>query len=366
MKQLSFLEQVAIKPAPRLVYCADGNARFAEIAIRRGYIYGAQVPNTVYYKPEFCDQNWRKPDRVRYMAALAEHRPLYATVLDLERVTQLDEVLSWAEDAAQYTQNVIIIPKVAGVIDRLPREIAGARVVLGYSVPTKFAGTGVPVKDFSGWPVHLLGGNPFKQRALMHQLNVVQADGNYIQKAAIKNTVLYAGRWKKMNELQPDTNGDSIYRSFESSLLNWRLMIENPSTLYALRLAQEVDIDAIQRIARQYRRELGFVSRPALRESMARNTLVVACLGRELVGFVNYRARKDGVQVVYEIAVDKMHRGHGVGAMLLEYGVPKPIRLKCTAENPANAFYEHLGFALIETEPGRKQPLNVYHLERET
>lgn len=84
-----------------LIYCAAGNARFAQIAIDAGFLYGAQLPGTTYHPIWFADQNWKKPDRTKYMAALAEHRPHMASVLDLERADQLDEVLSWAEEAAQ-------------------------------------------------------------------------------------------------------------------------------------------------------------------------------------------------------------------------------------------------------------------------
>lgn len=95
---------------PVLIYCADGNRRFAEIAIRNGYMYGAQLPNTVYFDPYFVDQDWRKPNRIRYMIALAQHRPALATVLDWEREDQLPEVLDWAEEASQYvTDNDINI-----------------------------------------------------------------------------------------------------------------------------------------------------------------------------------------------------------------------------------------------------------------
>jgi len=31
---------------PDLIYCADGNSRYAQIAIDNGWYYGAQMPNT--------------------------------------------------------------------------------------------------------------------------------------------------------------------------------------------------------------------------------------------------------------------------------------------------------------------------------
>lgn len=151
--------------APALIYCADGNARFAEIAVNAGFLYGAQLPpRGLPYPPYFADQNWKNPNRERYMSELAKHRPFMASVLDWERAEQLPEVLDWAEDAAQFVDVVMIIPKVLGGIAKLPRRIGGKPVRLGYSVPTKFGGTAVPYSEFYGWPVHLLGGNPHRQR----------------------------------------------------------------------------------------------------------------------------------------------------------------------------------------------------------
>ncbi len=147
--------------------------------------YGAQLPGTVYFRPEFADQDWKKPNRTAYMAALAQHRPRMATVLDWERDEQLPEVLEWAEEAAQYVEIVILIPKVQSGIPRLPRRIGGASVRLGYSVPTAYGGTELPLWEFAGWPVHLLGGSPHRQLHVAHYLDAVSADGNYIQKQAV-------------------------------------------------------------------------------------------------------------------------------------------------------------------------------------
>jgi hypothetical protein len=120
------------------------------------------------------------------MRYLADLRPVQATVLDLEAEAQFDEVLNWAEEASQYVQRVVIVPKVFGVIPRIPERVNGADVILGYSVPTKYAGTEVPVWEFGRRPVHLLGGSPKRQMALRHYLNVVSADGNYVSKMAVK------------------------------------------------------------------------------------------------------------------------------------------------------------------------------------
>lgn len=198
-----------------LIYCAAGNPRFAQIAIDAGFLYGAQLPKTIYHPPYFVDQDWRKPNRDKYMAALALHRPHMATVLDLERDEQLPEVLAWAEDAAAHVQVVVIIPKAQGIVAHLPRIIGGREVRLGYSVPTKYAGTELPVWDFAGWPVHLLGGTPQDQLRLARYLDVRSADGSAHQRAAMFGTV-WDGWWRVTN----DKSDDFLYRAFAASCRN--------------------------------------------------------------------------------------------------------------------------------------------------
>lgn len=216
-----------------VIYCADGNPRMAEIAIDAGMLYGARLPGSVGYRPYFADQDWTQPDRAKYMAALAEHRPHMATVLDLERHDQLGEVLSWAEEAARHVQTVIIIPKAHGVIDKLPRTIGGATVRLGYSVPTRYGGTTVPLHEFEGWPVHLLGGSPEKQMHLWRKLDVWSVDTNYTKRMAQSGYFWSDVRWSKIRYWpQLSESGDTAtvtdvpYEAFRRSCANvmhaWR------------------------------------------------------------------------------------------------------------------------------------------------
>jgi hypothetical protein len=210
-----------------LIYCAAGNRRFAQIALDAGFRYGAQLPNTIYHSPYFVDQNWRKPDRNRYMTALATHKPHMATVLDLERDEQLPEVLDWAQEAAAHVQVVVVIPKAQGIIAHLPRFINGTEVRLGYSVPTRFAGTEVPVWEFTGWPVHLLGGSPQNQLRLARYLNVQSADGNAAQRAALTGIEWRRGKWGRG---QADLGTDMPYHVFATSCRNivaaWQALSE--------------------------------------------------------------------------------------------------------------------------------------------
>ena len=202
-----------------LIYCGASNKRFAQIAIDAGWKYGAQLPGTIYYAIDFADQNWKKPDRQRYMEALAKERPQIATVLDLETHEQIEEVLNWAEEAAQHvTETVIVIPKAFGAIQQLPEKIGNKEIRLGYSIPTRYAGTEVPLWEFGTRPVHLLGGNPHYQMELTSYLNVKSVDCNWHMYIASKfgDVWLPGGKCKRL----PPGNHDNIYVAFEQSCKN--------------------------------------------------------------------------------------------------------------------------------------------------
>jgi len=184
---------------PTLIFCGGGNATFAELTIAAGFKYGARLPDDkVYFEPlYFADQNWRNPDRDAYMAALAKYKPYLASVLDWERQEQLPDVLAWAEEAAQYCEIVMIIPKVHGRVSQLPRTIGGKPIRLGYSVPTKYGGTELMVSEFYSWPVHLLGGSPHAQVNIWRYLpNVVSTDGNMAMKMATSFCAFYDYSYK--------------------------------------------------------------------------------------------------------------------------------------------------------------------------
>jgi len=230
---------------PALFYCADGNRKFAEIAIRRGYLYGAQLPNKVYYRPEFTDQDWRGFSRARtpeqrlklraaYMADVARYKPRLATVLDWEREDQFTEVMSWAEEAAQHvTEAVIVIPKVIGWIKRIPRRVNGVPIRLGYSAATTFSGTPVQEEEFTGRLVHCLGGGPARQMGLARRLAVESADGNYIQNMARRAAQFYSpavcgknANWPTLREAAIDVRINAPYIAFELTCIGvplaWR------------------------------------------------------------------------------------------------------------------------------------------------
>ena len=345
----------------KFIYCASGNPKYAQTALKFGWIYGSQMPSTVYYHPQFIDQNWKKPDLAKYLERIKQYQPETATVLDLEHESQFEEVMQWVEAIAPYvTKAVIIIPKVMGIIDRIPEQIAGKQIILGYSVPTTHGGTSVPLWEFGNRPVHLLGGSATKQFELMRYLNVVSVDNNYNAAVAQKFIKFYAqATHHYLRESIMETLGieDEPLACFKLSLMN--MNAQRAGFIGLVRYAVPADIPSIKKIASKYSSQLGFVNRASLEDSIKRLSLIVAMQNGVVVGFANYRPRKDGVNVIYELATHPNRLRQKVGSALLS-AVPYPTRLKTTTDNEsAITFYEANGFTITSTEQGRKRMLHI-------
>lgn len=131
--------------------------------------------------------------------------------------------------------------------------------------------------------------------------------------------------------------------------------------------AEHSDIDSIKQIADLHRKELGFVRRPALVEAIARSEVLIAKQNGNIVGFVEYRHRRDEQTTLYNIAVPLEYRGLGIGRRLVQTLLTeakernkKYVSLKCPVDLTANQFYEVLGFHLYEIESGKQRQLKIW------
>lgn len=397
---------------PKLIFCAAGNKAYTDIAAQYGELPGGRLPGKIYQASlYFADQHYSKPDeagkkasggigdpaerkrvyakaygealatmRKGYMKALAKHQPYMATVLDLERPEQFEEVCLWVIEARRYVTKVVIIPKYSGAIAQL-KKVFGLDWIAGYSVETSYGKTDVAVEEFAGLEVHLLGGDPMRQYELASCFNTVSVDCNMHMQHARRNMFFSNARTRAKNKTWPmlkesvygDVKKDTNKLAFTLSCMNINAMWQGCKA--TVRFAVERDIAQIIAIARQWPQELGYVRVPALRESIARRNLIVASHNSEaqrgysdilvspgsekIIGFCNYRARRDGQQTIYEIAVHRDWQGQKIGAGLLS-AVPNPIRLKCVVGNPANDFYEAQSFTHIGIDKGKKRPLNMW------
>jgi ribosomal protein S18 acetylase RimI-like enzyme len=135
--------------------------------------------------------------------------------------------------------------------------------------------------------------------------------------------------------------------------------------------ADESEIAGIKRIADDNKLELGFVLQPALAESLTAQRILVAKLDgiAGITGFLHYRHRKDRITKVYQICVDKQHRGKGVGEKLLDelrrnaaQMEQERLLLNCPEGLLANDFYRKYGFVQLGTLPGKRRRLIVWTL----
>jgi len=143
-----------------------------------------------------------------------------------------------------------------------------------------------------------------------------------------------------------------------------------------VRLARECDIKGAKNVADTCKEELGFVNVATLQMAQSNSWLLVAVKWdsetniENVIGFVNFRIKKDKNCTIYEIAIKKEFRGQGIGKRLLNEIIRilntaggSYIRLKCPEPLTANSFYEHNSFKLIGTEEGKKRHLNVWQYD---
>lgn len=128
---------------------------------------------------------------------------------------------------------------------------------------------------------------------------------------------------------------------------------------------------AIKRIADRAKESLGFVPRGALVRAIARGEVFVAVGHCGVIGFCHFYRRRDGVSVIYHLAVAAAARRAGVGRHLTEAVLADAhrhrataVRLKCPEGLEANRFYAAVGFSRGGIEP--RQPRSLILWERTT
>lgn len=213
-----------------IIFCYGCNKKLGEIAVNLGYKYGARYPCSVPFELFFADQNWNRPNRIGYMKFLKKHNPVTATVLDLDSEDKFDDVMSWAYEASEFVRrDIIIIPKITNIINKLPHQIGGKRVVLGYSVPSNFGKTDVCIEEFERRHIHLLGGSIKRQITAFETLikisSIVSIDGNYIARKTwlgqtwSQNNKKY-GSWKQARD---NRNYLELFKESGINILNmWK------------------------------------------------------------------------------------------------------------------------------------------------
>jgi hypothetical protein len=156
------------------------SATVGTIAIREGWLPAARYTNLRdvrrFDRVGFLDIDWKNYQFRPHFNAVRTTRPAMTVARDLVRMCDLNRVLDEAEELRQYAGLVIIVPKAIRLAERI--DLIPTKFVLGFSVPTKYGATRLPVAAFRNRAVHLLGGRPDVQRELGDSLHVVSMDCN--------------------------------------------------------------------------------------------------------------------------------------------------------------------------------------------
>ena len=146
-------------------------------------------------------------------------------------------------------------------------------------------------------------------------------------------------------------------------------MTSGNNNLIDVRKAIAEDLYSIKGLADRYRKEIGFVLRPALVKSINDQEIFVAFMDGILSGFIHYHHRRDSQTTLYHIAVAPEKLSIGIGRKLInklrseaESKGKSSINLKCPVDLMANKFYERCGFILTTVAPGKHRSLNVWQL----
>lgn len=151
-----------------------------KIASEYGWFPGARYTNLRDIRDfdliGFIDIEWKNYDYNMHLKAVKETHPILTVAQDIVNIDMLNEILDQAYELSEHAQHVIVVPKdirLCGIINNLiPDDF-----LLGYSVPTKYAGTDINPKEFTR-PVHLLGGRPDIQINLSNKMEIFSFDCN--------------------------------------------------------------------------------------------------------------------------------------------------------------------------------------------
>lgn len=150
-------------------------------AVKLGWLPGARYTNlrdvSKFDRLGFLDIEWKDYNYHMHLQATRDTRPMLTVARDIIDISELDRILDEAFELSQWADEVIVVPKDPKLEPLLP-EVVPHKLLLGYSVPTRYGDTELPMACFDGRKVHLLGGHPAKQRSIGNSLKVTSMDCN--------------------------------------------------------------------------------------------------------------------------------------------------------------------------------------------
>ncbi len=202
-----------------------GRPDFTAYAKQHGWLTGCRLDaidanENKGRSPEFIDMHWDEPDRDMMLTKCMQHEPSYAIAGDYDG-DNTEAVNDFADQLSAYVDNVIVVPHKPGEVDDVPEEY-----IVGYSTPTKYAGTEAPIWEYTGRDVHILGGTMNKIKHIIDHLrnDIVSLDTNTMHRDATQ----FGEYWsisqptrKPMPETEPTHR-----KAYENGVLNMTYALE--------------------------------------------------------------------------------------------------------------------------------------------
>jgi hypothetical protein len=146
-----------------------------------GWLPGARYTNLrdvrKFDRLGFLDIDWKDYNYRIHLQATKDTRPMLTVARDIIDASELGRILDEAFELSQWAEAVVIVPKDLRLEPILPHAIP-KNFLIGYSVPSGYGDTELPLTCFTTREVHLLGGHPARQRALGNWFRVVSLDCN--------------------------------------------------------------------------------------------------------------------------------------------------------------------------------------------
>lgn len=143
------------------------------------------------FEIDFVDNNFKNPDRERLEHIVEITDGEFVVLPDVYDGEDLQDIVSFGERLQEkHNTTPIIVPK-----DELDYSIIPKDWILGFSVPSGYSETEVPIDIFQSHKVHLLGGSPRNQIKYANKLldsggELYSIDGNSFTKAATYGNII--------------------------------------------------------------------------------------------------------------------------------------------------------------------------------
>jgi len=135
-----------------------------------------------------------------------------------------------------------------------------------------------------------------------------------------------------------------------------------------IRGAAEPDISYVMSLMRANRESVGGLPQPAIMERIERDTVLLASINNDPVGYLLYDLRDGHLRIPQAcIQYDARRKQYGVAlvAAMLSKHDPAHVSLRCAADLEANVFWRDMGFTCVHTTPGGKRrgrTINVWEM----